>query len=141
MGKLNNNDMAHFAELDETNKVLRVVVVSNDQLTDGTGGESELAGIQFCHKLFVGIWKQTSYKTIGGVHKEDGTPFRKNNASTGYDYDEDRDAFISPAPYDSWVLNEDTCMWDPPVPMPDDGKLYKWDEDIVNWVEISTDAE
>jgi hypothetical protein len=140
MAQLNNNDMAHFAELDDSNKVLRVVVVGNDQLTDGTGGESELTGIQFCHKLFGGVWKQTSYNTSGGVHKEGGIPFRKNYAGTGYDYDEDRDAFISPQPYDSWTLNEDTCMWDAPVPYPDDGKLYKWDEDIVNWVEISPET-
>ena len=139
--KLNNNVMAHFAELDDSNKVLRVVVVSNDQLTDGTGGESELTGIQFCHKLFGGVWKQTSYNTSGGVHKEGGIPFRKNYAGTGYDYDEDRDAFISPTPYDSWTLNEDTCMWDAPVPYPDDGNRYEWDEDIVNWVETSMDIE
>ena len=133
--------MAHFAELDDSNKVLRVVVVSNDQLTDSDGGESEFAGIQFCHKLFGGIWKQPSYNTAGGVHKEDGTPFRKNYASAGYDYDGDRDAFIPPQPYDSWLLNEDTCLWGAPVPYPDDGKLYNWDEDIVNWIEIPLEGE
>ena len=98
--------MAHFAELDENSKVLRVVVISNTELTDGTGGESELAGIQFCHKLFGGVWKQTSYNTYGNTHKEGGTPFRKNYAGPGYDYDEDRNAFIPPKPYDSWLLNE-----------------------------------
>ena len=127
--------MAHFAELNEDNKVLRIVVISNTELTDGTGVESELAGIQFCHKLFGGIWKQTTYNTYGNIHKEGGVPFRKNYAGAGYDYDKDRDAFIPPKPYNSWLLDEDTCLWEPPVPMPDDGERYKWDEDVLNWVQ------
>lgn len=89
-----------------------------------------------------GEWIQTSYNTRGGVHfgpdgqPDDGTPLRKNYAGIGYNYDRKRDAFIPPKPFNSWVLNEDTCLWDAPVPYPDDGKRYKWDEDTTSWVEV-----
>lgn len=120
--------MAHFAELDTQNIVLRVIVVDN---------EHEAYGEQYCHDLLGGEWKQTSYNTHGGVHRNGGTPFRKNYAGIGYTYDEGRDAFISPAPYPSWVLNESSCLWDAPVPYPTDGQSYDWDEAQQQWVLIS----
>ena len=82
-----------------------------------------------------GQWIQTSYNTHGGVHTLGGTPLRKNYAGIGFAYDAQRDAFIPPKPFASWVLNDDTCLWDAPVAMPDDGKIYVWDEDSQNWVE------
>jgi hypothetical protein len=82
-----------------------------------------------------GEWIQTSYNTHGGEHKLGGTPLRKNYAGVGFTYDRVKDAFIPPKPFASWVLNEDTCLWDAPVAMPDDGKLYNWDEATTNWVE------
>ena len=82
-----------------------------------------------------GEWIQTSYNTYGGVHKLGGTPLRKNYAGTGFTYDRVKDAFIPPKPFASWVLNEDTCLWNAPVAMPDDGKIYVWDEATTNWVE------
>lgn len=84
-----------------------------------------------------GEWIQTSYNTHGGVHANGGTPLRKNYAGIGYTYDSQRDAFIPPKPFTSWTLNEDTCLWEPPVPMPMDGKFYKWDEPTTNWVEAA----
>lgn len=83
-----------------------------------------------------GTWLQTSYNTRGGVHTLGGTPLRKNFAGIGYTYDAQRDAFIPPKPYDSWVLNETTCQWDAPTPMPTDDKLYKWNESTTSWVEV-----
>ncbi len=82
-----------------------------------------------------GEWVQTSYNTFGGQHKLGGTPLRKNYAGIGFTYDRQRDAFIPPKPFASWVLNEDTCLWDAPVAMPDDGKIYVWDEATTNWIE------
>ena len=82
-----------------------------------------------------GEWIQTSYNTHGGQHKLGGTPLRKNYAGIGFTYDRTRDAFIPPKPFASWVLNEDTCLWDAPVAMPQDGKVYFWDEATTNWVE------
>jgi hypothetical protein len=83
-----------------------------------------------------GEWIQTSYNTYGGEHKLGGTPLRKNYAGIGFTYDRVKDAFIPPKPFASWVLNEDTCLWDAPVAMPDDGKIYTWDEETTNWVEV-----
>ena len=83
-----------------------------------------------------GEWIQTSYNTHGGEHKLGGTPLRKNYAGIGFTYDRVKDAFIPPKPFASWLLNEDTCLWDAPVAMPDDGKIYEWDETTVNWVEV-----
>ena len=116
--------MAHFAKLGVGNVVERVHVVSNDVAT------TELAGIDFLNKLYNtrDVFKQTSYNTIGGVHKLGGTPFRKNYAGVGYNYDQIRDAFIPPKPFASWTLNEETCVWDPPVVRPDDGQRYSWNE-------------
>ena len=84
-----------------------------------------------------GQWIQTSYNTHGGVHTLGGTPLRKNYAGIGYTYDPQRDAFIPPKPYASWVLNDDTCLWDAPVAMPDDGKVYTWNEGTQAWVEVT----
>lgn len=117
--------MAHFAQLDSNNVVTQVIVVHNNEVLDN-GVESEAKGIAFCQSLFGGTWKQTSYN--GSM--------RKNYAGIGFTYDAGRDAFIPPKPYDSWVLNESTCRWVPPVAMPDDGKLYEWDQTLNNWVEV-----
>ena len=124
--------MASFVKLGAGNKVLTVVVVSNDIAT------TEQAGIDFLNNLYGTneIWKQTSYNTIGGKHRLGGTPYRKNFASVGFTYDSSRDAFIEPKPYNSWTLNETTCLWESPVAYPSDGKSYDWDEDNRQWVEI-----
>ena len=120
--------MAHFAELDNNNQVLRVVVINNKTIIDSTGQESEAMGQQFCHRLFGGYrWLQTSYN--GSM--------RKNYAGRGYKYDAERDAFISPKPYASWILNEETCRWQAPVPMPTDGKFYHWNETIGSWQSLT----
>jgi len=81
------------------------------------------------------LCKRTSYNTRGGVHSEGGTPYRKNYAGIGYTYDPQRDAFIPPKPFASWVLDETTCLWAAPTPMPTDGKMYRWDEDTISWIE------
>lgn len=117
--------MAHFAELDDNNIVKQVIVVHNNELLDN-GVESEAKGIAFCQSLFGGNWVQTSYN--GNI--------RKNYAGIGYSYDAVRDAFIPPKPYPSWVLNEDTCQWQAPVPYPTDGKIYVWNEDQQQWIEV-----
>ena len=118
--------MAHFAQIDENNIVQQVIVVHNNELLDENGVEQESRGVQFCKSLLGGNWVQTSYNAS----------FRKNYAGQGYTYDSVRDAFISPKPYNSWVLNEDTCNWESPAPYPSDGKLYTWDEDTVSWIEV-----
>ena len=117
--------MAHFAELDSNNVVLRVVVISNPDTADASGVEKEHIGAAYCERLFGGTWMQTSYN--GNI--------RKNYAGIGHTYDATRDAFIAPKPYPSWVLNETTCRWEPPVPYPTDGKMYEWDEATQSWVE------
>jgi hypothetical protein len=132
--------MAHFAKLGKENKVIkRITVHNNELLVDGV--ENEQKGIDFINNLFKtnDVWKQTSYNTRGGVHRLDGTPFRKNYAGTGYKYDQSRDAFIPKQPYPSWTLNEDTCQWEAPVAYPDDGKMYNWNEEITNWDLIVTE--
>lgn len=117
--------MAHFAEIGLNNKVIRVIVVNNNELVDNNGVEQEYKGTRFCRNLFGGAWVQTSYN--GNI--------RKNFAAVGYTYDSERDAFIPPKPFDSWVLNEDTCRWEAPVPMPEGDVYYVWDEDTTSWVE------
>ena len=113
--------MAHFAEIDENNKVIRVIVVNNsDCLKDGI--EDESTGIAFCQNLLGGNWKQTSYNNR----------IRKHYAGVGYTYDSDRDAFISPQPYPSWALDE-TCNWKAPIEMPK-GEMCTWDEDKLEWI-------
>lgn len=116
--------MAHFAELDENNVVLRVIVVGNKDTSDASGVEKEYIGQAFCERLYGGNWKQTSYN--GNI--------RKNYAGIGFTYSSDIDAFVPPKPYASWVLNNDTAQWEAPTPMPDDGQIYSWDEDTTSWV-------
>ena len=129
--------MASFAKIGSNNKVIEVLSVHNDVLKDDGGIEQEALGIDFLTKLTGwSVWKQTSYNTVGGVHRLGGTPFRKNHAGIGYTYDASKDAFISPQPYPSWTLNEDTCQWDAPVTYPDDGKLYDWNEGTTSWDEV-----
>jgi len=118
--------MAHFAQLDENNVVLQVIVVHNNELLLN-GVESEAKGIVFCQTLFGGTWIQTSYN---------GT-IRKNYAGINYTYNRTRDAFIPPKPYPSWSLNEETCLWVSPTPRPNDSKRYYWDEPTTSWVEIT----
>ena len=130
--------MASFAKIGMNGKVIAVHSVVNEVLHDSNGIEREDIGIDFLTKLHGwAIWKQTSYNTNGGVHSSGGTPLRKNHAGIGYTYDEDRDAFIPKKPFNSWILNEDTCRWEAPVAMPDDGQDYKWNETIQNW-ELTT---
>jgi len=126
--------MASFAKI-ENNIVTTVVSVVNEVLKDSNGVEQETIGIQFLKSLYGQNtnWKQTSYNTVGGVHSLGGIPFRKNHAGIGYVYDSQRDAFIPPKTYNSWILNESTCNWDAPVAMPIDDNKYKWNEEILNW--------
>ena len=125
--------MAHFAKIGTNNIVEEIVVVSNQVLLDSDGVEQEQLGIDFLTTLTGhSNWKKTSYNTIGGVHKNNGTPFRKNYAVVGYTYDATRDAFVQPQPFASWVFNETTCMWDAPLSFPSDASdeiIYEWDED------------
>jgi hypothetical protein len=108
--------MASFAKIGLNNKVIEVLSVNNEVLKDSNGVEQENIGVDFLTKLTgYPIWKQTSYNTYGGVHLSGGTPFRKNHAGIGMTYDEDKDAFIPKKPYNSWILNEDTCLWEAPV--------------------------
>jgi hypothetical protein len=128
--------MASFAKLNSENIVITVVSVVNEVLKDLNGIEQEVIGIQFLKTLYNepnAIWKKTSYNTNAGVHSLGGTPFRKNHAGIGYIYDETRDAFIPQKPFNSWILNEQTCLWDAPVARPDDNNMYKWNEEILNW--------
>jgi hypothetical protein len=120
-----NNLMAHFAKLDDNNLVLEVHVVANAAL-DATN--EELSGIEFLTEWSGGYtnWKQTSYNGS----------FRKNYAGVGYFYDEVLDAFIPIKPFNSWVLNEETCQWNSPVDHPNDGKIYTWNEDEISWDEV-----
>lgn len=117
--------MAHFAQLDDNNHVIQVIVVNDSDTCDHNGVEQESIGVAFCQMLFGGQWIQTSYNA----------KFRKNYAGIGYMYDSERDAFIPPQPYASWVLNEAACAWEAPVSMPTDGKRYQWNETTQAWEE------
>lgn len=117
--------MAHFAQLDENNIVLQVIVVNNNELLDENNNESEQKGIDFCVSLFGGDWVQTSYN--GSI--------RKNFAGVGFTYDAERNAFIPPKVFESWLLNEETCNWYAPVEIVDTGKPQYWDEETLSWVE------
>ena len=118
--------MAHYAFLNEDNIVTNVIV--------GTD-EEEGKDLEQIYADFVGqVCKRTSYNTRGGQHELGGIPFRKNYAGIGYSYDPNRDAFIPPKPYPSWILDEETCLWNPPIPMPIDGSEYTWDESQQAWV-------
>jgi len=126
--------MASFAKIGLNGKVIEVLSVVNEVLHDSNGVEQEANGIDFLTKLTGwAIWKQTSYNTHGGVHSSGGTPFRKNHAGIGYTYDEDRDAFIPKKPFNSWILNEDTCLWNAPVAYPQDDNRYTWNESTLTW--------
>lgn len=125
--------MAHYAKVKDG--VVTQVIVAEAEFFD-TFVDNE-----------PGEWIQTSYNTRGGVHynpetnePDDGTPLRKNYAGIGFTYDKERDAFIPPNPYASWILNEDTCLWEAPVAYPDDGNLYDWDEDTTSWVEVTIET-
>ena len=129
--------MAHFAKLDSNNVVIFVTVGRDEDREE---------------ELFArtgDVYKQTSYNTRGGVHyQSDGTPsadqskaFRKNYAGLGYTYDAQRDAFIPPKPFNSWVLDEQTCLWDAPIQYPDDGKFYRWNEDNQQWDVVVMDGQ
>jgi hypothetical protein len=117
--------MAHFAELDSNNVVLRVVVVDNKDTADAQGVEKEHIGAAYLERLLGGTWKQTSYNGN----------FRKNYAGIGYTYNADLDAFVAPKPYPSWTLDAD-AKWQAPVPMPQDDKMYSWDEAAQAWTEV-----
>lgn len=123
--------MGHFAKV--SNGIVTRVIVAEADFFNNFVDDSP------------GQWIQTSYNTRGGVHYKPNTnepsedqskALRKNYAGIGYAYDSTRDAFIPPQPFNSWTLNEDTCLWDSPVPYPADGKLYKWNEELVNWEEV-----
>lgn len=122
--------MAHYAFLDENNIVVEVIV-GKDENEDGV--DWEVAYGNFRNQ----VCKRTSYNTHGGVHTYGGVPFRKNYAGLGYTYDATRDAFVPPNSYQSWSLNENTCLWESPVPYPTDGKRYTWDEATTNWIETN----
>jgi hypothetical protein len=114
--------MGHYAKVVD-GKVTQVIVAEPDffaTFVDSSPGE----------------WIQTSYNTKGGVHSQGGTPLRKNYAGIDYTYNRERDAFIPPQPYLSWILNEDTCLWDPPISYPTDNKVYEWNELDQTWKEI-----
>lgn len=121
--------MAHYAFLDENN-IVTEVITGKDENEEGIDWEQQYSAFrkQIC--------KRTSYNTIGGVHKNNGVPFRKNYAGIGFTYDPQLDAFIPPKPYESWTLNNETCLWEPPVPMPQDGFKYDWDETTKLWIKI-----
>ena len=126
--------MASFAKIGLNNKVIEVLSVVNEVLYDSNGIEQETIGIDFLTKLTgYPLWKQTSYNTHGGVHNNNGTPLRKNHAGIGYTYDEDRDAFIPKKPFNSWVLNETTCLWESPIPYPQNNNRYNWNEQNQSW--------
>jgi len=115
--------MAHYAKV--SNNLVTQVIVAEPEFFDTFVDDSP------------GEWIQTSYNTHGGVHSDGGVALRKNYAGVGFTYDLVRDAFIAPQPYASWILNEDTCLWDSPVPYPTDGLMYSWDEDTTSWVETT----
>ena len=121
--------MAHFAELDENNIVKRVIVVATKDNSDANGVEKESIGRAFCERLFGGNWVQTSYN--GNI--------RKRYAGIGYKYNAALDAFIAPQPYPSWTLDAN-ADWQAPVPMPEDGKMYSWDEATQSWLEVTMGA-
>lgn len=125
--------MAHFAELDSNNKVLRVIVVGNNDCKTPSGEESEEVGIAFCKSLFGqdSKWVQTSYNSS----------IRGKYAGVGDTYDVENDRFIAPSPFPSWVFDEDSYTWIAPVPYPNDGLTYKWDETTMSWVEVTSPTD
>jgi hypothetical protein len=120
--------MAHFAKIDENNIVQQIIVVSNENCGNLDFPESESIGQSFINSIGLdGNWKQTSYNST----------FRKRYAGLDDVYDESRDAFLPIKPFPSWVLNEETCLWNSPIERPTDGKLYRWNEEILNWEELT----
>lgn len=113
--------MAHFAKV-ENRLVTEVIVIDQETLNTGLWGDPS-------------SWVQTSYNTRGGQHPE-GRPLRKNYAGIGYTYDSNRDAFIPPKPFNSWILDEQTCLWSAPTPMPQDGQIYSWNEETTQWQQV-----
>lgn len=143
--------MAHFAKLDSNNVVTEIHVVKNDVITDSDGNEQEQLGIDFLNNLYKKdnvVWKKTSYNTKNNKHyyenesgeliesDDQSKAYRKNYAAIGGTYDATRDAFIPPKPYESWILNEETCTWDAPIEYPNDGKRYEWNGSSNSWVEM-----
>jgi hypothetical protein len=116
--------MAHYAFLNENNIVTEVIVGKDESNFNWEQQYGSFRG-QVC--------KRTSYNTYGGVHNKGGIPFRKNFAGIGYTYDESRDAFIAPKPFNSWILNEDTCIWEAPIQKPNDNNIYNWNEQNQSW--------
>ena len=117
--------MAYFAKLNNNNIVENVISINNTVITDNNGIEQEQLGVDFINNLYGtnDIWKQTSYNNN----------FRKNYAGIGFQYDSQRDAFIAPKPFNSWVLNEESCLWEAPIAMPEDGNMYSWNELTLSW--------
>jgi len=137
--------MGSFVKLNNQNYVIQGVSLINEIFTIN-GIENEQIGIDFLNKIYKtnDVWKQTSYNTIGGIHYTNGElsldqskAFRKNYAGIGYYYDSIRDAFIPPKPFPSWTLDEFSCLWQSPIPYPNDGKLYQWNEETGNWEELN----
>lgn len=120
--------MAHYAFLDESFRVTEVIVGKDESNFDWEAYYGNIRG-QLC--------KRTSYWTVGGEHLKSGTPFRMNFAGIGFTYDTVRDAFIPPKPFESWVLNENTCLWEAPVPYPEGETKYNWDEESKSWKEVT----
>jgi hypothetical protein len=134
--------MAYFAKLGTGNIVENVISINNDVITDSNGVEQEQLGVDFINKLYNtnDVWKQTSYNTKAGKYYnldntlgDQSKAFRKNYAGIGDTYDSQRDAFIGPKPYNSWILNETSCLWEAPIPYPTDGQKYTWNEETQNW--------
>lgn len=124
--------MAHYAIVDDNNVVTQVIVGRDeDEVVDGISNWEAYYG-----ELLGGRCLRTSYNTRANEHTEGGEPFRGNYAGIGYTYMEDLDIFMPGKPFESWVLNEATASWDAPVPMPEDGGLYSWDESAGNWVSV-----
>ena len=127
---IKEKEMAHYAFLD-LNNIVTEVIVGKDE------GEGGIDWEQHYGEFRGQVCKRTSYNTYGGVHSNGGTPLRKNYAGIGYTYDATRDAFIPPKPFASWVLNEASCNWEAPTPMPIDDKRYIWNEEQLAWVEFT----
>jgi len=124
--------MAHYAFINDQN-IVTEVITGKDETDTTLDWEQHYA--EFRSNM---ICRRTSYNTFGGEHKTGETPYRKNYAGIGYTWDETRDAFIPPKPYTSWILNETTCLWEAPIPMPSDGMVYTWNEETLSWVLVSS---
>ena len=120
--------MSHFAQIDTNNNVVNVIVAEQGFIDSGAVGEPS-------------TWIQTSYNTKAGVHALGGTPLRKNYAAIGFTYDKDLDAFIPPKTFASWVLNEETCLWEAPLPYPQDGNKYDWNEESQSWDQVESESK